>query len=308
MTLLPPIADQQELDRRRSEETLWRPAIDAIAQRHNLRGAPHLEPDGSAVVFSIGDGLVVKLHEPWNGQLFATEARCLAALHGRLPVTSPELLATGDLEGWRYLVMTRLPGRPLNQVRAELSDAELVAIAADTARLARAIHTLPSVGLEPYKTWVQFLVDQRRDLDAHHAGYPLAEHLRETLPAAIRGAALDCDRPVLLHTELTDTNLMVSRSRGRWHLSGVFDLEPAMLGHPLYDLPPITIFVCRGRPNACAAALDAFGVHPTPELRRDLLACVALHRYSRFDFFLELVDAEPSPRDWHAATTRLFGF
>ena len=31
-----------------------------------------------------------------------------------------------------------------------------------------------------------------------------------------------------------------------WRLSGVFDFEPAMLGHPLYELPAITIFVARG--------------------------------------------------------------
>ena len=307
MTVLPPIADQRELDRRRNDASLWRPAIETIAERHGLDGDLRAEADGSAVVFGVGDR-IVKLHAPWHPDLFATESYCIAALHGRLPVESPKLVATGDLEGWSYLVMTRLRGQPLNRVRYELDDDNLADIARDAGRLARAIQALPTPGFEPFKPWRSFLGDQLDRLGEHHRSYGFDADLVARLPAAIAGNDLDTDEVVLLHTELTDTNLMVAESDGRWRLTGVFDLEPAMLGHPLYDLPAIAMFVCRGEPALCAAAYDGFGVRPTERLRRQLLACAALHRYSRLDYFLELVGLLEPPPDWEVAARRLFGF
>lgn len=70
-----------------------------IADRHDLCGELRPEPDGSAVVFGIGDDWIVKLHEPWNAQLAATEVHCLAATHGRLHIESPRLIFFLELVG-----------------------------------------------------------------------------------------------------------------------------------------------------------------------------------------------------------------
>jgi hygromycin-B 7''-O-kinase len=46
--------------------------------------------------------------------LAGAEARVLDYLNGRLPVATPELLAHGEYEnGWRYLLMSQLPGTEL---------------------------------------------------------------------------------------------------------------------------------------------------------------------------------------------------
>jgi len=308
--LLPPIHTTAELDRLRSDEELWRPAMSEIARRHGLAGRLQLFPTGSAVVFSAGDERVVKLHEPWHRDLFENEEACLALVQGRLPVASPELVTAGEIEGWSYLVMTRLPGQPLSEVRGQIDRTDFLAIAREVGALAQACHALPvPQSFRPFKEWSEFIDEQRAGCSARHRANDLPEHLLATVDEQVAGVSLAADQPVFLHTELTDTNLMVARSEGHWQLSGVFDLEPSMLGHPLYDLPAVTMFVARGAPDLCRAALEASGVpRLDATLRRRLLACTLLHRYSHLGFFLRQVGVQDYPSDWDQVATALFGF
>jgi hygromycin-B 7''-O-kinase len=44
------------------------------------------------------------------------EAELLAALAGQLPVPTPHVHAAGEHDGWGYVLMSRLPGVPLDTV------------------------------------------------------------------------------------------------------------------------------------------------------------------------------------------------
>jgi hygromycin-B 7''-O-kinase len=261
------------------------------------------------VVFAVGDH-VVKLHEPWNRGDAEVEAECLDRLEGALAIATPRLVARGELEGWSYLVMTRLPGQPLSEVRAEIAPAEWPALCAAVGRLAIDLQAVPVAGpLAGTRPWAAFVAEQRAGCAARHRRLGLPEALLGDLERRLAGIDLAAEHPVLLHTELTDTNLMVVRERGRWRLAGVFDFEPAMVGHPHYDLPAITIFVARGRPDRCRAALAGYGIaEPDPALRARLLALTLLHRYSRLDFFLAQVGVDGYPGSWDEIATRLFGW
>ncbi len=309
MGLLPALDGPAAFEVCRHTERLWRPAIEAIADRHRLAGEPHRFTTGSVIVYAVGDR-VIKLHEPWNQSLFETEAACLSHLDGLLSVPAPRLHATGTLEGWRYLVMERLPGQPLDQVREQLSLDELSELCTAAGRLATEIQAVPVSGpLAGMMPWPRFMAEQRAGSVAHHRAYGVPPRLLDGLEAQITDVDLDAASPVLLHTELTDTNLLVDRIEDRWRLTGVIDFEPAMVGHPLYDLPAITIFMARGVPRLCRAALAGYGIAaPDSALRRRLLALNLLHRYSRLDYFLELVGVDQYPSDWDRVATSLLGW
>jgi len=250
------------------------------------------------------------MHEPWNRPHFATELTYLEMWHNRLPVPSPRLVASGEIEGWGYLVMTRLPGELMSDARDQIDRTDLLAIAEQTGDLARALHALPvPTGHCPDPPWNEYLAAQISGCAATHRANALPDHLLETLDDQLAGVDLTSDSPVFLHTELADLNLMVAQRNGRWRLSGVFDFEPSRLGHPLYDLPAITIFVARGDPAMCRAALAAFGRSDLDDkLRRALLACTLLHRYSHLGFFLRQTGTDDYPRTWPAVATALLGF
>jgi hygromycin-B 7''-O-kinase len=308
MPLLPAITTQSELDEHRNQSELWAPAIAAIAKRHDLGGEAHLYATGSAVVFAVGDH-VVKLHEPFNRDHYTTEATCLELLTDRLPIASPRLHVAAELEGWGYLVMDRLPGCPLSEARPAIPANDMLAIAAQTGELAAAIQAIAVPDdFAPFAPWNQFIAKQRANLVAHHRRADLPAALLATIEDELVGVDLTTSAPVLLHTELSDTNLMVEEQAAGWRLSGVFDFEPSMLGHPLYDLPAITMFVASGRPELCAAALSAYGVTADDELRRQLLACTLLHRYSHLGFFLAQTGITEIPPSWAQIATHLLGF
>ena len=308
--LVPSIADAGEFERSRRDHALWVPAVRAIAERHGLRGDLHPFSTGSVIVFGIGDDHVVKMHEPWHREHRDIEAQALSGLVGGLPVASPELHACGELEGWCYVVMQRLPGVPLSEARPKIPRRDLLGIAGAAGALASALAAVPRFRpFTPFSTWRDFITARRRDCVAVHRDNGLPTSLLATIEDQITGVALDIDDPVFLHTELTDTNLMVARVDGRWRLSGVFDFEPSMLGHPLYELPAVTIFVARGDPELCRAAVEGYGITAfDARLRRELLALTLLHRYSHIGFFLELVGVEDCPGSWPRIAELLLGF
>ena len=61
--------------------------------------------------------MVLKLFPPvatWPG--YRIEAEVLAAVQGKLPTPTPLVHAAGEHDGWGYVLMSRLPGVPLDTV------------------------------------------------------------------------------------------------------------------------------------------------------------------------------------------------
>jgi hygromycin-B 7''-O-kinase len=308
--LVPPFENSDDLWRLRTDASAWKPALDAILGRHELHGSPELLSTGSRLVATIGDRFVLKLYGHWEGDHAAVEAQCLEWLEGRLPIRSPELVASGELEGCPYLIQRRLAGVPLREARAGMPPRDLFLVAETVGRLARALHALPvPVSFDRFPDWNGFLASLRQRCTAWHRARELPAALLEAMDDQLSGVSLETESPVFLHTELTDTNLMVEQAPDGWRLSGVLDFEPATLGHPLYDLAAIPIFVAHGDLALCRAALGAYGLTVLDEsLRRHLLAALILHRYSHIGFFLDQVGIDQYPEDWNGVARHLFGF
>ncbi len=247
----------------------------------------------------LGDRWVVKLFEPWFLEHYHTERRVLDHLQCGLPVPVPRLHAAEQLEGWGYVVMSRLAGRPLSRCWMDLESADRARIAEQVGGLAAAIHGLPTLGLESLKpSWEPFVSAQRRGCVARHRGHGVVS---ESLLHEIQ-QGVEPQRPggpqVLLHTELTDQNLLVDRVAGRWVLSGLVDFEPSMLGAAEYDLVAAALFVCRGDRALLRRLLESYGyTEPElgPELAERLLVHTLLHRYSHLGFFLEQIHEGAMP-------------
>src|SRR5436190_23457539 len=95
------------------DTALWLPAVQVVAERHRLTGELRRPDNGSNVVFHVGEACVVNLFAPIFAGEHRTERALLAHVAGRLPVATPEILADGELEGWPYLVLSRIAGAPL---------------------------------------------------------------------------------------------------------------------------------------------------------------------------------------------------
>jgi hypothetical protein len=68
---------------------------------------------GTRPVYAAGE-LALKLYPQADGNASSVEASVLSAIDGALPVAAPRVHATGDWDGWSYLLMSPLPGGPLD--------------------------------------------------------------------------------------------------------------------------------------------------------------------------------------------------
>jgi hygromycin-B 7''-O-kinase len=297
--LLPAATSDEEVTALRTDQGAWSPALSQICDIHGLRGPATVLPEGSAIVGAT-ESHIIKFFEPWNHGHYDTEVGGLRFLEGETTTPTPRIDAVGEIEGWNYVVMTRLVGETLDLVWSETTRGDRRRIAHQLGEFAAEMHTLSLHDLTGVdRDWDSFTARQRAGLITHHRQRggvsPALLHDLESLVAEW----LPDPHRVFLHTELTSGNITVARKGDDWHLAGVFDLEPAMVGAPTYDWGALSIFIARGDASVLAAAVAGYGADidaSDPAWRKAVLAQILLHRYSNIPHHLRL-QAAPEPAD-----------
>ncbi|HEU4455618.1 MAG TPA: phosphotransferase, partial [Longimicrobium sp.] len=265
-------------------------AIRAILARHGLPGAPVEKPAGGSVPVLAAGPHAVKLFPPPFGRAAATEAAALAHVHGRLGIPTPRPVASGEMEGWHYVVMERLPGRLLSDAWEEIGEEDRAEISRRLGEAVARLHALPVDGLDvPAPEWDAFMRDQAAGCAARHASLGAPPEWVEQIPAFLASNPLpESGRRALLHTEVMREHVLVDRTDGGWAITGLFDFEPAMIGDPEYDG---ALLVARGDPAIVRAFLRGYGFEGdlTPDLQRRAVVYVLLHRYSNLRWYFDLV-------------------
>jgi hygromycin-B 7''-O-kinase len=311
LQLLPKVSDEAEYERLWRDDDIWAPLVRAIAAHHGLRAAPERYRSGTAVAYRLGDA-VLKLYPPFAAGDADLERWVLERIEGVEGLPSPRPLAVTRLGDWSYLLMTHLPGTPIDGLWAALPAPNRQALGHQIGRLARALHSVSPAGLPRLDDdWSAFRRHCRERAEHYHVarGFP-AERSGE-LSALLR----DLDRepevddgPVLLHTELGPGHLLVDRHDAD-RVTGLFDFAEARAGLPEYDLAAVGLLVTRGDRAAFRAVLDGYQL---PESRRGaalvrrLLRHALLHQYGHLSFYFS-ASPVPDPSDLHAAGEHWFG-
>ncbi len=112
---LPSIADAAGFDTA-FESPVWDDAALTICTRHKIGSDDLMRcPSTDHVVFSIGGLYTLKIFRP-SRQCFTREMKALEFVHGRSPFKTPEIVHTGEIEGFDYIVMTQLRGVPMTRM------------------------------------------------------------------------------------------------------------------------------------------------------------------------------------------------
>ncbi|MGK4000283.1 aminoglycoside phosphotransferase family protein [Sorangium sp. So ce1024] len=295
-SLFPPVDGPGELDRIRADLPAFRPAVLEVCRRHGLStGGLAAFAHGTNVVVSNDAEQIIKLFPPFLRHQFEAERLSLARFHGNVPVATPELLHEAELDGWPYLVMARLPGRPLEEAWPAMSGPERIDALARIGEIMRAAHALPVEGLESIDLgWDTFLERQIGGCEARHRRMGLSGHLVAQIPSYLDSARPLLPRsvvPVLLTGEYTPENLLVTRTGERWSITGMIDFADACLGPREVDLLGPSLFLAAGSAELQRAFLCSYGyriTELTPALRRTLMALALLHRYSNLRLQLRM--------------------
>lgn len=295
MPLLPTLAADAtpaDWDRVFADDAALRPGVETIVQRSGLGGEAVLRfGRGSLPVYAVGASRVLKLYPPWETGPAEVEARVLALLHDRLPLPTPEAIATGTLDGWPYLWMSRLAGMPWADTGAAVVARDRDRLAGDLGEALAALHAIDTAALAdlPPPHWPSFVVGQRASAVDRQRRRGLDEAWAARVDDYVaRWAPPPGDGRRLLHTELMREHLLVERHGDRWRFTGLVDFEPAMLGEPLYEFASVGLFVACGDARLLRRILRAYGgVDLDEALPMRLMAMALLHRYSDLRWYLQ---------------------
>ncbi|WP_308208820.1 MULTISPECIES: aminoglycoside phosphotransferase family protein [Actinoalloteichus] len=130
------------------DEARLRPGVVELCRRLGIGGELVRFADGSLPVYAVGEDLVLTLYPPVHAGEAAVEAGVLDLVAGRLPVATPRVHQVGVRDGWAYVLMSRLRGRPLGEVWPALSPAERRSVAARVGGALAALHEVDHRGLD----------------------------------------------------------------------------------------------------------------------------------------------------------------
>ena len=247
------------------DDAVWRPAIDVIAQRHRLGSDWGRPADGSNVVF-LGDDVVIKLFSPTWGEEARIEAASLAACSGRLPVAVPEVVATGELEGWPYLVMSRLVGRSLGAIWPTVDGKVGADLLRQTGQLLAAIHDVPPPPGLP-NAWRQFELPIADVVTKHERDKAPAAWVAE-IETLLRDPTALCGPSVLVHGDVHPAHLLVDADL---RLCGLFDFADCMVGPAVYDVGATSCLMAVHVDGGAETFYRAYGTVERSQLRPALL-------------------------------------
>lgn len=287
--------------------TGWEVAVREVFVREGL-AAEDLAPfaTGSDVVWGTRDH-VVKLTAPrWTDEVEA-EVRLLRHVAGRLPVSTPGVVATGALAGWPYVVMERVPGRPLGDAWEDADDTTRLRLAHELGEATAALHALP-LPLEP-RPWAPFWAETLARRARHLARPGTPAHLLAEVPGFVERAGPLAQSPlVLTHTELLHEHVLVSDDEGP-RIAALLDFADGRVAPAAYEFAAPVEFVFRGAPGALDAFLDGYGDRgPRDAARsRTMLAWALCHRYGSLRRMLAKLGG-PEPAELDELARRLYRF
>ncbi|PEJ60694.1 hypothetical protein CN692_00970 [Bacillus sp. AFS002410] len=269
---------------------------------------------GGNIVFSVDGRSVIKLYPSYVNDEFVKEKQVLEFLNARtFSVDLPQIITTGQFEGWNYLIMSELKGTLLIDIFDELSLEEKKQIAFDLGKIIREIHEATITSRqEDYEHWNQFLSNQLQQLEIHHRNNGMNEGLCSQLQSyVVRKTFRDNEQTVLLTGEYTPFNLIMNKVDGMWKFTGLIDFADCFVGNAKYDLLGPIAFMFYPYEGLNKIFLESYGYSENElneEFQNELMIYLLLHRFSNISFYQEKSEAAKKAASFKELEEIFFNF
>ena len=264
---------------------LWQDAAAQICRRHNLSFA-HLQraENGEHVVFLVDERFIIKIYKP-SGKGVEREKSALVFVQKKTSLPVPEILFEGEIEGFKYLVLTQQEGALMTRENwLELEKSEQIRVVAQLAVGLKELHSHDARAID--FDWEKFVGRQTATVvDRQKANGANAEWL-ERLPSYLEEhmKLLPENRaPVFIHGDVHFGNLRLIKRNGKWQISGLFDFADSLKGFHEYDFVAIGVLMIQGQDEVQREFFRAYGYAESAidvDLRRRLMLMTILYEIS----------------------------
>lgn len=270
----------------------WVPAIAELCERHGLSPVDIVPfADGSNLIASVADQVVVKVFPPFHRHQWESEWRTLQKLAEHpLIVSVPRLIAYGTRDdSWTFVILSKLSGVTLERVWPQLSRPEKIEMMNQIGHLMAQVHSVPVGTLEDLDPpWALFLHEQAERCKVRHSRLGMPNWFLNEVNdyVAARFAGIPDESPVILTGEYTPFNLLVQQIGTQWRLTGMIDFGDVMIGFREYDFLGPCLFLGEGDPLLVDGLFQGYGyANPRSDaaLRGRLMLLAILHRYSNLE-------------------------
>jgi hygromycin-B 7''-O-kinase len=259
----------------------WHSVADAIGEENGF-GPDQLERAGGTdhIVFYVGDDRLLKIYRP-DRNAFEREKKALEFAQGKTSLSVPEIVASGNLEGYDYLVMTAATGTELKRPDyVSLPREAQVKIATGIARGLAELHEYEHVGFP--NDWPEFVAERAETFIERQIARgvnwkviaQLPKYIEESLPLV----PLD---PISFLHGAVHLGIMLFDMHGRLpSIAGLFDWADSRVGCSEYDLLAVGVLILQGERELQREFFRAYGYADadlTDEMRRRMMMLTMLY-------------------------------
>jgi aminoglycoside phosphotransferase len=245
---------------------------------------------GENIVIFIDDRFVLKIYTPKkNG--FNRESRALTFARDKTSLTIPEIVESGDFEGYSYLITDRIPGRQtLRPEWLTLDRAAQIGVMSQLAIGLRELHSRDAGEID--FDWNEFIDIQLESVIARQrseGGNPewiegLPGYLQAYLPLLPKNPA-----QVFMHGDVHFGNLLFTDEKPL-QIAGLFDFADSLKGFYEYEFVAIGVLMIQGQGDLQREFFRAYGYSDREiniDLRHRMMLLTILYEHSSLRRYAE---------------------
>ena len=261
------------------QNEIWLKAAKQICQRHQISFSK-IERGNSSdhVVFLIDDRLVLKIFRPFRN-CFEREKKALEFVIGKIDFRTPEILQSGEFEGFQYLLTTQISGSLMTrQDWLNLAENEQIPFVEKLANGLKQIHLLGADSFD--NDWADFVKDRADTFIERQIAHGVNAQIIEVLPAFIEEnlkLVPTASETVFMHADVHFGNLRVTKD---FEIAGLFDFADSRRGFYEYDFSAVCVLMIQGQGNLQREFFKAYGYAEKDldeTMRRRLLILLMLY-------------------------------
>lgn len=243
------------------QNEIWLEAAKLICQKYRI-SFNELKRGTSSdhIVFLIDGSLVLKIYRPFRN-CFEREIKSLEFIGGKTDFKIPEIIQTGEFEGFRYVLMTQLKGDLITRNDwLKVAEKEQIAFISTLAVGLKQIHELSAETFE--NNWAEFVRERaatfiERQI-AHGVNQKVLDALPEFIEENLKLVPTEANA-VFLHGDVHFGNLRVLKSDSTLKIAGLFDFADSRRGFYEYEFIAVGVLMMQGQSKIQREFFKSYG-------------------------------------------------